>query len=381
MSSSLDLAAYSRQDMSVFWDQWENGWLERSDRLRFQFSGDGGSNWGSLITAFSNDIGSSPQSFSYVIPDAYLTSDFKMRFYLDNFGGSGEYCYIDDISIGSLEYVADTTAFFEIDGDRVYFDGNGDPQMDAWDTEELTADSYQVINNLDYGNPHGYSYACKKDVTELIRAFTAEGPNGNYPGNSTYTVGGVDATWDANDEWAYAGWSLVIIFRSSSTYGQRIYLYDDFLYANHQTNLDFDSDGEPGGTIGGFVAPQLIAGEVNAAKITCFVGEGDDYYNGDFIALNAPDNDPTTYIPASYKLSDGVGSRNDVWNGQSLGMGAEGVDIDTFYVTWSSGLLSSGDTSAQLDIYTDVDIWNLVYVILSFRSETTTGGITSYSIS
>ena len=52
----------------------------------------------------------------------------------------------------------------------------------------------------------------------------------------------------------------------------------------------------------------------------------------------------------------------------------------TLYFTWASGLISSGDTSGQLDIYTDADIWNLVYVILSFRSETSTWGISSFII-
>ena len=32
------------------------------------------------------------------------------------------------------------------------------------------------------------------------------------------------------------------------------------------------------------------------------------------------------------------------------------------------------------DIVTDIDIWNLVYIILSFRSDTTTGGTASYVI-
>ena len=71
---------------------------------------------------------------------------------------------------------------------------------------------------------------------------------------------------------------------------------------------------------------------------------------------------------------------NDVWNSQSIGMSETGVDIDTFNITWGSGLISPGDTSARIDIYTDVDIWNLIYIIMSFRSETTTGGTTTYLI-
>jgi len=39
-----------------------------------------------------------------------------------------------------------------------------------------------------------------------------------------------------------------------------------------------------------------------------------------------------------------------------------------------------GDTSAQVDLPTKTDSWNLVYIILSFRSETTTGGTITYLI-
>jgi hypothetical protein len=60
------------------------------------------------------------------------------------------------------------------------------------------------------------------------------------------------------------------------------------------------------------------------------------------------------------------------------------VDIDTFHVPWQSAQhpngLAPGDTSAHIDISTQVDIWNLVYVVLSFRSATTTGGNLNYLV-
>jgi len=286
-----------------------------------------------------------------------------MRFYLYYFGGSGEYCHIDNIAVSErASPTADTTAIFKIDGTQVYLSG-GTPQQGS---EDIIADDSQVIDNLHYGNPHGYSYSSFKDVTELVQTFSAESGNGKHPGNGTYTVGGVSA--DTDDEWSYAGWSLIIIFSSPELEGHQLYIYDDFLYCDHNTNLDFDSDGQPGGTLTGFLVPEPITGETIAATLTCFVTEGDDYYNGDYIALNGT------------KLWDGTsgGSLNDVWNGQSLGLSADGVDVDTFYISWASGLLQTGDTTAQIDIVTDVDIWNLVYVILSFRSEITTGSAISY---
>ena len=364
LQDSMDFSEYFSGELAVAWEQDESGYLEDNDRLYFAFSADGGNTWSDDIEAFRDD--NPPADFSYTIPDEYLTADFKMRFYLYSFEGSGEYCYLDEIIIYKRALpAADNTAIFKIDGTQVYFNG-ATPTQGAG---ELVADESQVIDNMHYGNPHGYSYSSFKDVTELVRTFSAEGDDGKYPGNGTYTVGGVDA--DIEDEWSYAGWSLIIIYTSPETEGHQLYLYDKFLYCASYENLDFDSDGEPGGLLSGFLVPAPIEGETNAATMTCFVTEGDDFYNGDYIALN------------DTKLWDGTEgeSLNDVWNGQSLGMTADGVDVDTFYITWASGLLETGDTSAQIDIVTNVDIWNLVYIILSFRSEIVTSDAISYSIS
>jgi hypothetical protein len=175
---------------------------------------------------------------------------------------------------------------------------------------------------------------------------------------------------DTGDEWSYAAWSLILIYSSPETMGHQIYLYDDFIYSTMDQNVDFDDDGEPGGVIGGFLVPEQIEGEDDdndAVKLTCFVGEGDDYYNYDYLRFN------------DTALSDGE-STNDVWNSWSVGLTEDGIDIDTFHVTWGSGLLEPGDTSAEVDLPTATDSWNLVYIILSFRSETTAGGTISYLI-
>ena len=89
LKSSLDMSAYSGQAVTVSWEQWEYGDLESDDILHFAFSGDDGANWSDNIEAFRYKIGSTPQDFSYVIPAQYLTAEFKMRFYLDNFAGLG----------------------------------------------------------------------------------------------------------------------------------------------------------------------------------------------------------------------------------------------------------------------------------------------------
>ena len=172
---------------------------------------------------------------------------------------------------------------------------------------------------------------------------------------------------DTDEEWSYAGWSLIVIYSSPDTAGHQLYLYDDFLFCDSYENLDYDGDGQPGGILSGFLVPDRIEGETDAAKMTVFIGEGDDYYTGDYLAVNGT------------ILWDGTtGSMSNAWNGQSVGMSADGVDVDTFYITWDSGVLQPGDASANIDIQTDIDLWNLVYIILSFRTESSVGGAVSY---
>jgi len=187
---------------------------------------------------------------------------------------------------------------------------------------------------------------------------------------------------------SYAGWSLVIIYSSPDTEGHQLYLYDisdpNFMFKESypegasQSNPDFDGDGEPGGNISGFLVPQPITGEADAAKITCFVGEGDEDKTGDSFKVTGPSG-------TGEYLLDGTGtSWNNVWNSMSLGITASGIDIDTFYVPWGtspgSGILRPGDTSVQIDIPTTGDGFTLSYIILSFRSEITSGGTISYLI-
>lgn len=353
MQDSIDLSLCSPGAVTVSWQQDASWWVGDNDCLKFQFH-NGTEGWSELITAFCDD--NPPNTFSYIIPDEYLTEDFSMAFYLDGFSGWGEYAYIDNIKISvQLETIADISAIFEINGTQVYFvldeegnqvlDGDGNPVVAEGD-EEIIAKEWSVLEN----KPGEYSYACYLDVTRLVQVFSDHG-------NGTYTVG--DVYGDTDNEWSYAAWSLIIIYSSPQTKGHQLYLYDDFTYVDNDETLEFP--------ISGFLVPEPIAGEVNAATLTCFVGEGDDYYDWDYLEFNGT------------ALSDGK-STDDVWNSWSYGLAEDGIDIDTFYVTWDSDLLEPGDTSAQVDLPTATDSWNLVYIILSFRSETTTGGTITYLV-
>jgi hypothetical protein len=278
--------------------------------------------------------------------------------------------------------VPDNKVSFSIDGQPVYFDADGAVHQGSGD---LVATQGQVVRNYLSGDPNGYSYACYRDVTDLVLAYTDQAPGGdNYPGYARYTVGDVSGSLDSVT--SHAGWSLLLIYNSPATQGHQFFLYDTLMHCDHNQDLDFDNDGQPGGTISGFIVPNKIEGEINAAKLTCFVGEGDLGLSGDYLKVNGA------------KLWDGKdctgnskSTPNNIWNGESLVIGSnDGIDIDTpgidpnadppQYITWDSGIISSGDTSVTIDTYTDQDGWNLVYMILSFRSEATMGGSLCYLI-
>jgi hypothetical protein len=392
MKDSVNLDSCKSGTAKISWQQSVQGGVNNYDCLKFQLSDDGGSTWGSLITAFCRNPS---YNYEYLIPDEYLTDSFKMRFYLSGFTGTGmggsEYCYLDNIRVQGqeeAETIADISVVFKINGVQVYFeeDAYGNPTVPAVGSEEITASTWQVLENIDgSGNPHGFSYASFKDVTGLLQEYANQG-------NATYTVGEVYG--DIEDEWSYAAWSLIIIYASPETRGHQLYLYDitnsDFIYVPNDGTLIYP--------ISGFLVPDPIAGEENSAAITCFIAEGDDYYANDFITLNAPDeyDDEPQNIPDIYKLWDGTysdehpgsntpSSPNNVWNSKSLGLSEDGIDIDTFYIPWgdppeSSRFLKPQDTSAKVLLHTGTDSWNLIYIILSFRSDTVTGGTVTYLI-
>jgi hypothetical protein len=364
MKNCINLSGRPAGTTIVEWEQSSSSNLEglsdpvNCDALKFQLSSDNGTHWSDMITAFCDDIGGSQIYYYYVIPQEYLKNNFRMRFYLDGFNGSNEYCYIDNIAFALITGTADTTADFTVNG----YDTHTDP---------VNALQSQLIGNKEKGQ---YSYACRQDVTDLVRAHSSRNTANEPIGNAVYTVGnvladdGYDEATHQSYELAYCGWSLVIVYHSSGTAGRQLYLWDYFSYSKGSENLDFDRDGSPGGTITGFIVPERIGNEVEAAKLTCFVGEGDECYTGDSLKFNGT------------ALNDGFGT-NNVWNSKSVGMSKDGVDIDTFSITWESGLLHADDNEAQIDFITDVDNFNLIYIILSVRSETVIGGTQHYVIS
>ncbi len=82
--------------VTLSWDERTEGAIDSTDGLYYAYSSDGGNNWSSDYQAFMGwDL---PSTFSTTIPAQYLTSDFRLRFYLVYFGSSDEYLYLDDIT-------------------------------------------------------------------------------------------------------------------------------------------------------------------------------------------------------------------------------------------------------------------------------------------
>ena len=433
MATSVDLSGYSAGDILVSWRQRTTNWGWYSGALRFYFSGDGGLTWSSAYTAFSTNIGSSFQDFSFTIPEQYLTPNFRMRFLWDATSCSSwswlgcPYVFLDDITVvergPSLKHPDNATP----EQRRALVEEAARVHRVLFNDTPVTADAYQTLYPDLFATPP-YSatyegtwfYTAMADVTNLLRQWVAsEDIAANGAGDYTlghYYVGTDPGADDFRENKyapsyrftfhdtggftgyplgtpspssnpatrytaAHAGWSLLIIYTSPETLGHQLYLYDiqnpnfDFFFGWH-SNADFNNDGSDGGSISGFLVPDPVTGEMLAGRITVMVGEGDRGYSGDYFIVNG------------VALDDGGGYGVDnVWNGVSPGMTVEGLDIDTFEITWASGILSPGDTSVQVDIptfpppgSTTSDGFTMVYMILSFRSETTTGGSLSYLI-
>jgi hypothetical protein len=170
------------------------------------------------------------------------------------------------------------------------------------------------------------------------------------------------------------------------TAGHYLYLrdiHDIFASCPQYGDLDFDHDGTGGGDITGFVFPEPIKDKYGvvidnvSARLTCFVCEGDSY-TGDYLKITGQQS-----LNHRNLYDDPTNPEYNVWNSQSRDMSVQGVDVDTFVVYWTStnNIFTPGDTRVTLDMYTGQDVWNLIYIIMSIRSETVTGGTENYVIS
>jgi hypothetical protein len=393
LKNSLNLSSYPASTVVVYWDNYGSGNLDPDDALYFAFSNDGGASWGDDIEAYhGNPPTGNNRHYWYPVPADYLSSAFKMRYYF-NLDNTSEYVQIDDFKVIYME--PDTEIVFKIDTDQVYFDGS----TPSSGSSPLVASRYYTMFNDMNGVPEGYSYACVRDVTALLQKYPENPGEEHHTGNALYTVDEVMAnTNNANNEFhygelsnfAYAGWSLIVVYASPATAGHYIYIRDDN-FAFHpgsigSGSLDFDDDPTyPGGVITNFIIPNPIMDkdgnllEEVAAKLTCFAIEGDDFGTSR-IQITGEQSGKSMDLWNTYSPSP------DVINSISYDAAiAEGVDIDTFEVRWDDKvdgvpILTPKDSRLYVDMYSSGDAWNLVYFIISIRSETVTSGTTHYVI-
>lgn len=407
---SKNLTPYSGVSLAASFDVFK-GTLNSSDRLYISFSGNGGTSWSAASQVFV-DMSQTSNYVSFLIPDAYKTANFKMRFSVN--GSSSRYVMIDNITISgpSLKYPSNGTAE-NLENlvsqvakvDRVAFGTT------PGNTQTITADTYQVLPNgygsVDSNFTGTWSYIAMKDVTNQIDSWVTAG-DVLVNGAATYTLGHViaanteDPSYSFNfygggstgyplgtpaasqtgllPQYSYVGWSMVIIYSSPETKSRQLWLYDiatpGFTFSeawqtSGNPDPDFDGDGNGGGAISGFLVPEGIELENNSSKITVFVLEGDNGITGDQITVTGQDG-------TNQALSNASSPSNNVWNSQSPGLSNPGIDIDTFYVNYP--LLKPGDTSATINLPTQSDGFLLGYIIISFRSDTTTGGAVSFLI-
>jgi hypothetical protein len=191
----------------------------------------------------------------------------------------------------------------------------------------------------------------------------------NHSGETTTASTDFPLSDIASNEWQNAAWSVLTLYTSPVTLAHQMYLFDTFGYWNSNDDKTF--------TLDGFLAPAGIASESDAVKVTCFVGEGDSIYTGDNIYLNGTQLNTGSAGTAQ--------ASNNVWNGISSSGGVAGyppggLDLDTFTIDGHSGIIDPADSSATVRLRTGTDVWNLVYMILSFRSDIVGSGLMSYIV-
>jgi hypothetical protein len=275
----------------------------------------------------------------------------------------------------------------------------------------------QVISTSDSGSD-SWAYSCFKDVTNLVvsgnvtvQQYIENAMQTAGSGTVTFTLGEADAVkgvhrpesspegayanyyfplygdsstgyplatpahkrpgqgYQSRYEWSYAGWSLIIFYRSPGLTQRQLYLFDDFRYI---TYIGYSTPRSVPFPISGFLAPPVTS-EQDKSHLTYFVGEGDNHYYNDYIKVNGD---------SLYDPGGNPNPENNVFNSKSNALptlSTDGVDVDTFELP--EGCILPYDTSATITLITDEEIYTLVYLVLSFRSDLTTGGIiTNYAV-
>ena len=192
-----------------------------------------------------------------------------------------------------------------------------------------------------------------------------------------------DPSTDTTMNWhiSSCAWSIIVLYTSPVTLAHQMYLYDTLRFNDSGGHIQFDLDG--------FLAPASVATEADAVRLTCCVSEGDDTYNPENLFIKSG----TKAWQQLYSGTSGPTEKDNLWNKESNSGGVTGyppdcIDLDTFTVP--AGYMSPADSSASIWIGDNgsvttgsgsgMDAWNLVYMILSFRSDNVGSGCLTYVV-
>lgn len=239
----------------------------------------------------------------------------------------------------------------------------GGPNPIVAQPEDLEEISYRDYDADDREAWFRY-YTYRVDVTDIIRRHSVtEGK----PLNGSYTVSnfaGYAGEPYLKRQVVVGGWSIVMVYSIPETPGspvdpKRIYLYTIFAKARNEVLALTPS---------GFLAPQGAS-----AKMTLFVGEGDDSISGMGLDGNFSEQLRFNGTP----LFDSCNPIDNVFNSTvntnlppSAGncrQNVYSVDLDTFFI--SDDLLKMGDTDAEVEISVGQDLVITNYIILSISTK------------
>jgi hypothetical protein len=249
----------------------------------------------------------------------------------------------------------------------------------------VTADTWYVLPTKDgNGNRTGYQYASFADVTDLVKAKTAP----NYAvNNAKFTVSGVYAnpatscSGASSNIWLQAtnaGWSMIIIYSSTSAQVHQIYMYNQlaYLWGLNGASEEF--------TIVGFQTPTSN----RDAKVGYFVAEGDPQISPDYFQFQGQHSanyvylgdhntsDPNPYNNVYNSYSTATGFTPSTLDGQAPGT-ISGIDLDIYTQDKDGNSLSNivqgGDTWAKIRVNSvgsgnGCDGIMITYVIFSVSS-------------
>ena len=215
------------------WDERLEGDTESTDGLDYAFSGDGGNNWSSYYQAFRGSY--PPGTFSTTLPEEYLTNDFRLSFYLVDLRGSGEYLYLDDITISEALHTDNCTTYDDWDeGSRWVISsdefrcqgGGGTAESTVTMTSSLDLGAYQGQTVRVYWDGHDYESE-ENDI--LYYAFSADGGNNWSPNYESFNgnVGGTPQTFGHTVPSQYVTSQFKMRLFFDGTY------YNDYVYIDN----------------------------------------------------------------------------------------------------------------------------------------------------